>query len=322
VSILQLAQEGKLSLNDTLIKDLPDYPDKDIARKITIHQLLIHTSGLPDMFNEKFMHAAKDEHRTLDSFLPFFTGKPLEFKPGSKWSYSNSGFIVLGLVIEHLSRESYQDYVREHVFKPAGMINTDNYNIDDDIPNLALSYTFMGNNMHPLPVGQVRSNVFMSIARGGAAGGGYSTVEDLLHFSQALEGHKLLNQQYTDLDMTGKIVERKSGSVKYAYGLEEDLANGVRIVGHSGGAPGVSSNLDIYPDLGYTVVIMSNLDFGVPVANSRLRMELTGQEVPQAIHLPQEALKTFTGMYAPVPPPDAPKMRMLPVEITADQGAL
>ncbi len=323
VSILQLAQEGKLSLNDTLIKYLPDYPDKDIASKITIHQLLTHTSGLPDMFNDKFMHAAKDEHRTLDTFLPFFTGQPLDFEPGSKWSYSNSGYILLGLVIEHVSGESYQDYVREHVFRPAGMINTDNYNIDDNIPNLALGYTFMGDNMQPLPPGQVRSSVFSMITRGGSAGGGYSTVEDLLRFSQALQGHKLLNQQYTDLDMTGKVLENKDGSVKYAYGLMDDRVNGVRIVGHSGGAPGVSSNLDMYPDLGYTVAIMSNIDFGVFFPNSILQLELTGQEIPPAIHLPQDALQAFAGRYDPIRPPDAPAgMTMPPMVITADKEGL
>jgi CubicO group peptidase (beta-lactamase class C family) len=138
VSILQLAQAGKLSLDDKLIKLVPDYPDKDIASKITIYQLLTHTSGLGDMFNEQYQDTPKDKFDTIQAHLPLFTGKPLLFEPGTKWSYSNAGFIVLGLVIERVSGQSYYEYVREHVFKPAGMTSTDNYKPHDDVPNLAI----------------------------------------------------------------------------------------------------------------------------------------------------------------------------------------
>jgi CubicO group peptidase (beta-lactamase class C family) len=319
VSILQLAEQGKLSLNDTLIKVVEDYPDRDIASKITIHQLLTHTSGLGDMFNEKFRDTPKDTFTTIPAHLPLFTGKPLLFDPGTKWSYSNAGFIVLGLVIERVSGESYYDYVREHIFKPAGMINTDNYKIDADVPNLALGYTTGG--PAAAPGTPRRTNIYF-LQRGASAGGGYSTVEDLLRFAGALEGHKLLNKEYTDLDMIGKVATGR-GDVKYAYGMEEQFLNGVRIVGHGGGGPGINSNLDMYPDLGYTVAVMSNYDGAAQLLNERLRLELTGQELPQAVHLSPEVLKTFAGKYQPVSPPNAPSgMGMPPMEITIDQEGL
>jgi CubicO group peptidase (beta-lactamase class C family) len=321
VSILQLAQEGKLSLQDKLIKDLPDYPNKDVASKITIYQLLTHTSGLGDFFGKEFLDSSMAKFRTLESLLPLFVDKPLQFEPGAKWSYSNAGFIVLGLVIQHVSEETYYDYAREHVFRPAGMINTDNYNTDADVPNLALGYTNMPDEMGKPPSPQRRSNIFI-LQRGGSAGGGYSTVEDLFRFAQALRGHKLLNTEYTDMIMTGKVPTPRPG-VKYGFGMEEMLENDVRIVGHGGGGPGINSQLDMYPELGYTVAVMSNYDQGAtPVAN-RLRWELSGQELPQAIQLSPEALETFVGKYKPELPPGAAQgMTPPPIEITADHGKL
>lgn len=177
IAILQLAQQGKLSLNDTVLKLVPDYPDKEVGAKITVHQLLTHTAGMGNLFNEKFNESSRARFRTTRSFLPLATGEPLRFEPGSKYEYSNAGFIVLGLIIEEVSGQSYQDYVREHIFNVAGMTNTDNYNVDDDVPNLALGYTTMGDDMHPQPNGKLRTNIFMHVARGGAAGGGYSTVQ-------------------------------------------------------------------------------------------------------------------------------------------------
>jgi CubicO group peptidase (beta-lactamase class C family) len=281
VAILQLAQHGKLSLDDKLIKLVPDYPDKEIATRITVHQLLTHTSGLGDFFNKKFFDSSRAKYRTIESHLPLFVGEPLLFEPGTRWSYSSAGFIVLGMIVEHVSGQSYYDYVRQHIFKPTGMLNTDNYNVDDDVPNLALGYTRIGDDDRPHPDQPRRTNVLLHFGRGSSAGGGYSTVEDLLRFAQALQGHKLLNQEYTALDMTGK-VETGRPVGKYAYGMAEAIINGVRIVGHSGGFPGINGQLDMYPDLGYTVVVMSNYDEAARPVVERLRLELTGQGFPSA----------------------------------------
>lgn len=318
VSILQLVQEGKLSLDDKLIKDLPDYPDKDIGNRITIYQLLTHTSGLGSFFGERYRDTPKDKLNTQESYLPLFTGIPLQFEPGSKWSYSNVGFLVLGLVIQHVSGEDYFEYVREHVFKPAGMVNTDSFDIDDDVPNLALGYTTDGLRPGMPP----RTNHFF-LARGTSAGGGYSTVEDLFRFAQALEEYKLLNNKYTDMDMTGKVSTTFPGDVKYAFGLMVRFMNGVRIVGHSGAAPGISTNLDMYPGLGYTVAVMANSDDATPLVNTRLRWELTGQELPREIYLSLEALNSFIGKYAvAIADNEQPHKPRPPIEITVARGGL
>jgi CubicO group peptidase (beta-lactamase class C family) len=316
VAILQLVQEGKLSLEAKLIDVVPDYPDRDIARKITIHQLLTHTSGLGDMFNERFEATPREQLVTIQAYLPLFTGKPLLFEPGTRWQYSNAGYIVLGLVIEKVSGQSYYDYVREHIFKLAGMGNTDNYEPHDDVSNLALGYT----TARGAPPGARR--ITNAPMRGASAGGGYSTVEDLLRFSRALQGLKLLNKEYTDLDMTGKIASGR-GTSKYAFGMQEDFINGVRIVGHGGGAPGISSNLDMYPDLGYTVAIMTNYDGAASFANGTIQLELTGRGLPRAIHLPPEILQSFAGEYALALPPGAPPFAYAaPMELSAAKGWL
>jgi CubicO group peptidase (beta-lactamase class C family) len=323
VAVLQLVEQGKLSLDDLLIKDLPDYPNKEVANKITIYQLLTHTSGLGDFFGKEFADSSMARFQTLESLLPLFVNQPLLFEPGTKWSYSNAGFIVLGLVIQHVSGESYYDYVREHIFKPAGMINTDNYNTDADIPNLALGYTNMPTKMGEPPSAQRRSNIFM-LQRGGSAGGGYSTVEDLFRFARALEAYKLVKREYTDMEMTGKVATGRPGGVKYAFGMQEQFLNGVRIVGHAGGAPGINSNLDMYPDLSYTVAIMSNYDLGtVNLVNERLRLELTGQELPKPIHLAFEVLNKYAGTYNPAPPPNGPPgMKLPPMIVTTEEDGL
>jgi len=323
VSILQLAQQGKLSLADTVLKLVPDYPDKEIAAKITVHELLTHTSGLGDFFNEKFFDSSRAQFRTTQSHVRLFAGNPLLFEPGASWSYSNEGFVVLGLIIEHVSGESYYDYVREHVFRPAGMTSTDNSSTDDDVPNLALGYTHIGDDDRPHLQAPRRTNVLMAPARGGSSGGGYSTVEDLLRFSRSLQTQRLLNKSYTDLEMTGK-VRTPAPNEKYGYGMVEAQVNGVRIVGHSGGFPGVNSQLDMYPDLGYTVVVMANYDDAARPVVERLRLQLTGQRIPTPIRLSAEALGAFAGKYAPQPPCNSQSGEpcMPPIEIIADGSGL
>src|SRR5258705_9931281 len=136
VAIAQLAQQGKLSFNDPIGKYLPDYPNKTVAAKVTIHQLLTHTSGMRSYFNDEFMKR-RASLRTLADLLPFFFNDPLDFEPGEKMQYSNSGYVVLGLIVERLTKQSYFDYVREHIFKPAGMKNTDSYELEQKVSNLA-----------------------------------------------------------------------------------------------------------------------------------------------------------------------------------------
>ena len=250
VSILQLVQDGKIALTDPLGKYLADYPNKDVASKVTIHHLLTHTGGTGDIFGPQFS-AHRLELRTLRDYVKLYGERDLKFEPGSRWEYSNYGFLLLGVVIEKVSAGSYYDYVRDRVFKPAGMTSTASLPEDETVPGRSVGYMKDGPN-------GLRPNTDTLPYRGTSAGGGYSTAEDLVRFGIALQTHKLLNAHYTDLLTTGK-VETRPGE-KYAYGFFDRNANGVRSFGHGGGAPGMNGDLQIFPQSGYVIAALSNFD--------------------------------------------------------------
>ncbi len=254
VAILQLVEKGELRLDGKIIEYVPDYANKDIANRVTIHHLLTHTSGLGHYWTDEFERTSKDRFRDVSDYLPLFVAAPLQFEPGARFSYSNAGFMVLGLIIERVTGQSYFDYVRENIYKPCGMVNTDAYEVDYVAPNLAMGYTRVGARSD----GTLKNNLFTHVVKGGPAGGGYSTVEDLLNFSNALLSHKLLSFEMTNLLLEGKVT--RTQNVKYAYGFEERIVENHRLVGHSGGAEGICGNLDIYLDQGYTVAVLANMD--------------------------------------------------------------
>ena len=256
VAIAQLAQAGRLKFEDTVGKHLPDYPNKAVADKVTIHQLLTHTSGMGTYSVETFK-AQRDKLTSVAAYLPLFVNDPLASAPGEKFQYSNSGYLVLGAIIEKIAGQDYYSYVRDKIFKPAGMTNTGFYEPGKEIPNLAIGYTRMGPDGKP--GAEAKENTDRLEVRGGPAGGGYSSVEDLLKFQVALSGNKLLNREYTDIVMTGK-VEAPGPIGKYAYGFGDKIVDGKRIVGHNGGWPGVAANFEMFPDLGYTAIILLNTD--------------------------------------------------------------
>jgi D-alanyl-D-alanine carboxypeptidase len=251
VATLQLMQAGKIKLSDPLGKYLTDYPNKDLASKVTIHQLLTHTGGTGDFFGPQF-DAHRLELRSLQDYVKLYGNRGVEFEPGSRWEYSNYGFLLLGVLIEKVSGQSYYDYIAEHIYKPAGMSSTGSFAEDQAVPDRSVGY------MKPDEGSAWRPNTDTLPFRGTSAGGGYSTVEDLLAFANALESHKLLNAEYTDLLTTGK-VETPQG-VKYAYGFGESKEGEVRCFGHGGGAPGMNGNLDICPKPGYAIAVLANMD--------------------------------------------------------------
>ncbi|HLE64260.1 MAG TPA: serine hydrolase domain-containing protein [Pyrinomonadaceae bacterium] len=256
VATLQLVQAGKLALKDVLGKYLTDYPNKDVASKVTIEQLLTHTGGTGDIFGPDF-DTRRLELRTLQDYVKLYGNRGLEFEPGSRWEYSNYGFILLGVLIEKVSGQSYYDYVREHIYTPAGMTATGS-EPEDQPTNRSVGYTKRGGGS------QWKPNTDTLPYRGTSAGGGYSTVEDLLQFATALQQNKLLNARYTEMLTVGKI---DTGNGKYAYGFADRMENGTRCFGHGGGAPGMNGNLAICPEPGYVVAVLSNMD---PPAASRV----------------------------------------------------
>jgi D-alanyl-D-alanine carboxypeptidase len=258
VSILQLVEAGKISLSDPVGKYLADYPNKDIATKVTIQQLLTHTGGTGDFFGPQF-DAHRLELKTLQDYLKLYGERAPEFEPGSRWEYSNYGFLMLGVIVERVSGKSYYDYVSENIYKPAGMTSTGSLPEDQNVPERSVGYMQRdGNKLQP--------NTDTLPYRGTSAGGGYCTVEDFLRFANALTNHKLLNVQNTDLLTTGK-VDTPRGD-KYAFGfMDNGAGTAMRHFGHGGGAPGMNGDLQIFPQSGYAIVVLSNLD---PPAASRI----------------------------------------------------
>ncbi len=252
VAILQLVEAGKVELTAPLGEYLTDYPNRDVATKVTIHHLLTHTGGTGDIFGPDF-EAHRQELRTLGDYVELYGERGLEFEPGSRWAYSNYGFILLGVVIEKVTGQSYYDYVQAHIYEPAGMAASGSLPEHEAVPNRSIGYTKPPGTTEWVP------NTDTLPYRGTSAGGGYSTVEDLARFGQALLNHELLSADSTELLITGK-VESAPGA-RYAYGFE-DLrdTDGNGSVGHGGGAPGMNGDLRIYPTSGYAVVVLANID--------------------------------------------------------------
>jgi CubicO group peptidase (beta-lactamase class C family) len=255
VAIAQLAQKGKLKFDDPIGKHLPDYPNKEVAAKVTIHQLLTHSSGMGSYINEKW-RAERAKLTTIAVHFPLFVDEPLSFAPGEKFSYSNSGYMVLGAIIERVSGQDYYAYVKDHIFTPAGMTNTGFYEPGTEISNLAIGYTKMGPDGKPTD--QVSANTDRLEIKGGPAGGGYSTAGDLIKFHMALRDLKLLDREHLEVATKGKVEAGQIG--KYAYGFGDKTADGKHIVGHNGGWPGVAANFEMYPEIGYTSVMLMNSD--------------------------------------------------------------
>ena len=201
-AIMQLAEEGKLLVTDTIGQHLPNYP-RPAADMITIHHLLTHRSGLPPSFlNDRFW-ALKDSLHLNRDYLQLFIDQPLAFEPGTRTLYSNPGYVVLGAIIESVSGEEYSAYIRRHIFEPAGMNQTD---WPTGHPRkIAVGYTFFNapptgerQRTEPLPGPQ-------------ASGGQQSTVRDLIQFALALQAGRLMSPASLELMTTGKESMEPSG---------------------------------------------------------------------------------------------------------------
>jgi CubicO group peptidase (beta-lactamase class C family) len=272
VSVMQLVEAGKLSLDDTLGKFLPAGAMKpDVLSKVRVKHLLSHTSGLGSYFTDEWDRQSRALWRSVDDWMGLVKNDSLQFEPGTRWSYSNTGMLVLGKVIEKVSGQDYFEYVREHIARPAGMTNTDAYELDRVNRNLAVGYEREGEDASG-PI--YRNNIFMHVIRGGPAGGGYSTVGDLTRFAEALESGKLVKPESVRLLTTPK---PELASPEYGYGFVVEA--GGRIVGHSGGFPGINSQLDIYVGDDYTMAVMSNYGGGAqPIIDKARSLLFAGKD--------------------------------------------
>ena len=243
VAILQLVEQGKLALDKPIATYWPDYPNHALATQVTIRELLNHTGGTGDIFTQEY-EAHRLETRTLADYVKLFGSRPVAFVPGTRFEYSNYGFILLGRIIEIVSGEPYQSYVRDHVYIPAGMHHTDSRPESDHVEDRAIGYTHG-------PAGLVPNTNQMPWS-GTSAGGGYSTVHDLFLFAQALQSGKLLKPDILKEATQGTPLRPDYGMGFYV------LPNGA--YGHGGGAPGINGELHILPHRGYILVALANRD--------------------------------------------------------------
>ncbi|KMN44277.1 serine hydrolase domain-containing protein [Bacillus sp. LK2] len=262
IGICQLVEKGVITfhtkLKDCLHIEFPNF-DKDI----TIHQLLTHSSGIPDYFDESIMDNFEDLWKQtpmyllkgLRDFLPLFQNSTMMFTPGSKFHYNNAGFIILGLIIEQQTGLEFTEYIKKNIFMPIGMNDSGYFSLDKLPTHTALGYIKDGNNE------KWRTNTYSIPIKGGADGGAYITAPDMLKFWEALFNNEILNREYTKLLLTPHILVNDSQSYGYGIWIEKKQNNIIKyhVMGYD---PGVSFRSAVYPDLGITLVIPSNKGAG------------------------------------------------------------
>lgn len=250
VSILQLMEAGKLTLDDPVSKWLPGVLRDDVAAKVRIRHLLTHTSGLGDfLFTPEMERLNPSRFRSIADYLPLLKDDTLAFEPGSRWSYSNTGFLLLGAIVEKASGEPYEQYVRAHVFAPAGMTDTEWPYFDQAPRNVAFGYERELGESAPVWT----SNRYNLPVHGSPAGGGVSTVADMFRFLDALRSNRLLKPETTQLMLSPK---PEMNSPRYGFGTQIFPADGM--VGHTGGGPGTRAWVSMDLRTGLIVIALGN----------------------------------------------------------------
>ncbi len=285
--ILKLQEEKKLSVADKISKYLPGFPKGD---SITIEHLLTHTSGIFNYTNDKdFMNTEVSKPKTREQMIALFKDKPLDFSPGSAWNYSNSGYSLLGYIIEDVAKTSYEQAIRKYIFTPVQMTHSgfDFMHLQD--AHKTTGYIALNTKeTNPAPV--VDSSVSY------AAGSVYSTTGDLYRWHRALQSNSILSKAQQELAYTPV-------KNRYGYGWKIDSIQGKRRVGHGGGIDGFVTNLSRVPEDDICIVLLSN-------ASDRSLEQITNSiyailynkeyELPRerkAIMLPAAVMQQYTGEY-------------------------
>jgi CubicO group peptidase (beta-lactamase class C family) len=265
-AILLLMEEGKLSLDDPIGKHLDGTPEA--WKGITIRHLLAHTSGIKDFINEAT--ASLRVEVTEEEVLQATASRPLNFAPGEKWSYSNTNYHLLAMVIRKLTGKWYGDFLKERIFDPLGMANTRVVSLSELIPNRSSGYHWRGNAFQN---GDFVAQSILSYGGGGIA----STASDLIKWAAAIEGGKLLMKATIDLAWTPARLNDGTDA-SYGLGWGTGSSNGHRDIGHSGGhITGFASQLSLFPDDRLAVVVLTNSGNANP---GRIARKVAGFYVP------------------------------------------
>jgi CubicO group peptidase (beta-lactamase class C family) len=287
-AILQLQEQGRLSVSDHVSTYVPGFPNGD---RITLDHLLTHSSGIPDINGIEGIDTFERSPHTLEQVVAKFASLPLEFAPGSKQSYSNSNYNLLALILEKVSGESYENYLRRHIFEPAGMKDS---GVDDDASRL-IPYAASGYN--PAGISGFENASYLDWSNKTGNGNLYSTADDLYRFDRALNTDILL---------------KRATQQKYFVEADDNFYGwyiwnqrlGHRLLAAKGHGPGFTAELDRYPDDDVTVVLLCN-SYGTASqkpGSEALEAIVFGLEVPpttpqHAVALPQTLLASYAGQY-------------------------
>ncbi|HEY5966516.1 MAG TPA: serine hydrolase [Chitinophagaceae bacterium] len=285
--ILKLQQEKKLSVLDKLSKYFPGYPKGD---SITIEHLLTHTSGIFNYTNDgNFMANEVAKSASREKIMALFKDRPLDFPPGTGWNYSNSGYSLLGYIIEDVTKTPYEQVVRKYIFTPLKMTHSGFDFTHLKINEKATGY-FKLNDKEMVPSPIVDSTVAYS------AGAIYSTTGDLYLWHKALQQNKILSKEQQEKAYTPV-------KNRYGYGWNIDSVEGKRRVSHGGGIHGFVTNISRVPEDDICIVLLSNTsDPAIGAITKSIFAILYGKEyeLPKeriAIKLPEEKLKEYEGEY-------------------------
>ncbi|HEU5208017.1 MAG TPA: serine hydrolase domain-containing protein [Longimicrobiales bacterium] len=307
-AVMKLVEEGRIQLDATIDEYLPEYDGP--GRDVTIHQLLNHTSGIPSYtgLGEEFWEKSRLD-LTHEQMLEMFEDDPLEFVPGAGWSYNNSGYYLLGMVIEAVTDESYEDHLTRTQWQPLGLEQTSYCRHTEIIPHRAEGYA--------VDVGVLVNAPPLSMNPPGAAGALCSTPRDLVHWNDALvSGDVVSAESYRRMTTATRL--SNDSTVEYGYGLAPGELEGHRMVGHSGGINGFSAYLSYYPDEDLTIAVLAN----GPTSTGRVQSDiaravlgLPAREPPRVEEqpLPAEQRAQYVGSYDLAP--------ALPLQVTIyEQG--
>jgi CubicO group peptidase (beta-lactamase class C family) len=281
--ILQLAAENKLDLQAPITTYLPDYP-KETGDKITTHHLLTHTSGIPNYtsFPDFFQNESRNPY-TPDEFVKKFYAKSLDFEPGEKFSYSNSGYFLLGVIIEKVTGKSYEQMLNDHIFSPLNMTDSGYDNHDDILKNRATGYEKNGN--------AFVNSKYLDMSIPYAAGSLYSTVEDLYKWDQALYTNSILPKEYMDMYFKPYISAFGNNSYAYGWGVGKSpigkSTDSIYTISHGGGINGFNTIISRAPSDKSLVVLLNNTG-GAPL--NQMTKAIRGIIYGKAYDFPKKSL--------------------------------
>jgi CubicO group peptidase (beta-lactamase class C family) len=298
-AILRLQEQGKLSVDDPLAKFVADYPR---GGEVRLRHLLTHTSGIHSYTAKPdFLETVSVPIKSVEDHIRSFQNDPYDFSPGARWEYSNSGYFLLGHIVERVSGESYADFLRKEFFEPLGMKDTGVYRNGVVLAHEATGYAQNGT--------KVEKATDWEMSRAGAAGALYSTVEDLARWNEALFAGRVLTKASTDAAWTAvtTVAAPQATDAGYGFGWGVGRFRGLREIQHGGGLQGFLSQLSRFPDRNLTIVVLANAAPPVPglepgtlardIAEVYLGGEMQARPSTQSVSLSPEALEAFVGRY-------------------------